>query len=98
MTLRDGRGAPSSGTASLHADALAVLRAWTPPSAGAGRSCATGTSRTSSRHRTGSGVTCYPDHLTASTLVLSADGRRVLLTLHAKAQRWFQLGGHCEPR
>ena len=40
---------------------------------------------------------CYPDHLTASTLVLSADGDRVLLTLHAKARQWFQFGGHCEP-
>ena len=40
---------------------------------------------------------CTPDHLTASTLVLSADGRQVLLTLHAKARRWFQLGGHVEP-
>ncbi|RYP87803.1 NUDIX domain-containing protein [Nocardioides guangzhouensis] len=39
---------------------------------------------------------CYPDHLTASTLVLSADGDAALLTLHAKARRWFQLGGHCE--
>ncbi len=39
----------------------------------------------------------HPDHLTASTLVMSADGARVLLTLHAKAQRWFQFGGHCEP-
>ena len=38
----------------------------------------------------------YPDHLTASTLVLSADGDRVLLTLHAKARQWFQFGGHCE--
>jgi 8-oxo-dGTP pyrophosphatase MutT (NUDIX family) len=38
-----------------------------------------------------------PDHLTASTLVLSADRSRALLTLHAKAGRWFQLGGHCEP-
>ncbi|UDY24608.1 NUDIX hydrolase [Nocardioides sp. Kera G14] len=38
-----------------------------------------------------------PHHLTASTLVLSADGGSVLLTLHAKAQRWFQFGGHLEP-
>ena len=46
----------------------------------------------------GSGVfrECVPDHLTASTLVLSHDGARVLLTLHAKARRWFQLGGHPE--
>lgn len=39
---------------------------------------------------------CYPDHLTASTLVLSSDGSHALLTLHAKARAWFQLGGHCE--
>jgi len=38
-----------------------------------------------------------PHHVTASTLVLSADGASVLLTLHAKAQRWFQFGGHLEP-
>jgi 8-oxo-dGTP pyrophosphatase MutT (NUDIX family) len=38
-----------------------------------------------------------PDHLTASTLVLSADSSAVLLTLHAKAHRWFQFGGHVEP-
>ncbi len=40
---------------------------------------------------------CFPDHLTASTLVLSADGSHALLQLHAKAGRWFQLGGHLEP-
>jgi 8-oxo-dGTP pyrophosphatase MutT (NUDIX family) len=40
---------------------------------------------------------CLPDHLTASTLLVSADQARCLLTLHAKAGRWFQLGGHCEP-
>jgi 8-oxo-dGTP pyrophosphatase MutT (NUDIX family) len=40
---------------------------------------------------------CHPDHLTASTLVVSPDARLVLLTLHAKAGQWFQFGGHCEP-
>ncbi|MFB7797667.1 NUDIX hydrolase [Isoptericola sp. NPDC056134] len=40
---------------------------------------------------------CRPDHVTASTVVLSGDASRVLLTLHAKAGRWFQLGGHAEP-
>ncbi len=40
---------------------------------------------------------CRPDHLTAGALVVSADRTHVLLTLHAKAGRWFQLGGHCEP-
>jgi 8-oxo-dGTP pyrophosphatase MutT (NUDIX family) len=81
---------------SLHADALSVLRAWTPPTA----------AQDALRERyvvhleaQPEGLTrgCYPDHLTASTLVLSADGSRVLLTLHAKARRWFQFGGHCEP-
>lgn len=39
---------------------------------------------------------CFPAHLTASTLVVDESGEHVLLTLHAKARRWFQFGGHCE--
>lgn len=80
----------------LHADALRVLRGWDPPSAAQAAlreryvahlvACPDGMTRE-----------CRPDHLTASTLVLSDDGERVLLTLHGKARRWFQLGGHCEP-
>jgi 8-oxo-dGTP pyrophosphatase MutT (NUDIX family) len=38
-----------------------------------------------------------PHHVTASTLVMTEDCSRVLLTLHAKAHRWFQFGGHLEP-
>ena len=80
---------------SLHADALAVLRAWPPPSpeqaALRDRYVAHLEAQPDGLRRT-----CLPDHVTASTLVLSADGERVLLTLHAKARRWFQLGGHCE--
>lgn len=80
----------------LHADALATLRAWSPPTADQeaqrGRFV---------RHLTSyaDGLTreCLPDHITASTLVLSHDRTSVLLTLHAKARAWFQLGGHCEP-
>lgn len=30
-------------------------------------------------------------------MVLSADAEHTLLTLHARARRWFQLGGHIEP-
>ena len=41
--------------------------------------------------------TCSPDHLTASALVVDADGDRVLLTLHRRHRRWLQMGGHCEP-
>ena len=80
----------------LHADALRTLEAWRPPG--------DEQARLRDRYvehlrRRADAMTrgCYPDHLTASTLVLSAGGDRVLLTLHAKAQRWFQLGGHCEP-
>ncbi len=38
-----------------------------------------------------------PAHLTASLLILDPPAEHVLLTLHAKAQRWFQMGGHIEP-
>lgn len=79
-----------------HAEALGALRSWTPPT----------TAQAALRdryvthleaHADGLDRACRPDHLTASTLVLTADGSSVLLTLHAKARRWFQLGGHVEP-
>ncbi|MEU6134032.1 NUDIX hydrolase [Nocardioides sp. NPDC047086] len=80
---------------SLHADALATLRAWRAPSA----------PQESLRQRyvshleaepTGVFKSCVPDHLTASCVVLSDDGSSVLLTHHRKARRWFQFGGHLE--
>jgi 8-oxo-dGTP pyrophosphatase MutT (NUDIX family) len=37
-----------------------------------------------------------PAHVTASCLVLDPGGERVLLTLHRKANEWFQFGGHLE--
>ncbi|MEJ3657804.1 NUDIX hydrolase [Actinomycetes bacterium KLBMP 9759] len=40
---------------------------------------------------------CVPGHLTASALVLDADGTHTLLTLHPRVGAWVQLGGHCEP-
>jgi 8-oxo-dGTP pyrophosphatase MutT (NUDIX family) len=81
---------------SLHADALGALTGWPAPT----------TAQEALReryvehlraHPDGLTRDCRPDHLTASTLVLSPDGTQVLLTLHAKAQQWFQFGGHCEP-
>lgn len=79
----------------LHRDALRTLTAWVPPSAeqAALRDRFGGHLHD---HDDGLGRAAYPDHITASTLVLSPDGRRVLLTLHRKARRWFQFGGHCE--
>jgi 8-oxo-dGTP pyrophosphatase MutT (NUDIX family) len=38
-----------------------------------------------------------PAHFTASCLVLDRTGSRALLTLHKKANAWFQFGGHFEP-
>ncbi|MEI2779149.1 MAG: NUDIX domain-containing protein [Tetrasphaera sp.] len=37
-----------------------------------------------------------PAHLTASCLVMSRDGERVLLHRHRKAGLWLQFGGHLE--
>jgi 8-oxo-dGTP pyrophosphatase MutT (NUDIX family) len=79
-----------SGGPSLRDDALAVLTAL-PPSPLRDRYLAHLRS-----HEDGVYRTCSPDHLTASMVVLSADHYEVLLTLHGKAGRWFQLGGHCE--
>ena len=79
----------------LHDDALALLHAWTPPDP----------AQDALRHRyvvhleahpDGLRRDCFPDHITASTLILSPGGGQVLLTLHAKAGAWFQMGGHCE--
>ena len=40
---------------------------------------------------------CAPGHLTASAIVIDPSRRSVLLTLHPRAGKWFQVGGHCEP-
>ncbi len=80
----------------LHRDALAGLRSWSAPDAEQERVRRRYVAHLEA-HPDGLSRSCRPDHLTASTLVLSHDGEHVLLTLHAKAERWFQLGGHCEP-
>ncbi|CAN5208977.1 NUDIX hydrolase [soil metagenome] len=81
---------------SLHADALIVLPGWPAPNAVQARLRERYVEHLRA-HPDGLARACRPDHITASTLVLSADREAVLLTLHAKAHRWFQLGGHCEP-
>ena len=40
--------------------------------------------------------TCLEGHLTASGLVIDAEGERGLLTHHRKLNRWLQLGGHVD--
>jgi 8-oxo-dGTP pyrophosphatase MutT (NUDIX family) len=80
----------------LHADALAALVGWAAPTPAQEALRERYVAHLATR---ADGLTrdCRPDHLTASTVVLSPDGTQVLLTLHAKAQQWFQFGGHCEP-
>ena len=81
---------------SLHGDALAVLEGWRAPSPEQERLRMRYVEHLRARP---DGVTraCRPKHVTASVLVLDASGDRLLLTHHAKAGQWFQLGGHLEP-
>jgi len=81
---------------SLHAEALGLLDGWTAPDAAQERLRRRYVAHLEA-HPDAAYRECRPDHLTAGVLVVSADHRRVLLTLHAKARRWFQFGGHCEP-
>jgi 8-oxo-dGTP pyrophosphatase MutT (NUDIX family) len=80
----------------LHHDALATLRAWTAPTPDQEAARQRFVGHLEARPD-GLSRDCRPDHVTASTLVLSHDLGSALLTLHAKAGAWFQLGGHCEP-
>lgn len=79
----------------LHADVTATLHAWPAPNPGqaAIREAFLGflAARPDATRRK-----CAPGHITASAVVLSADRRQVLLTLHPRLGRWVQLGGHCE--
>ena len=82
---------------SLHADAVAALTRFAATATTSGQQALAQRYLTHlAAHPDGLLRSCRPDHLTASTVVLSEDGARVLLTLHAKANRWFQFGGHCE--
>jgi 8-oxo-dGTP pyrophosphatase MutT (NUDIX family) len=79
----------------LYADAVATLAGWVAPSERAEdarrRTVAllqAGPVAMTRAHR--------PGHVTASTLVVSDDGR-ILLCLHGRMGLWMQLGGHCEP-
>jgi ADP-ribose pyrophosphatase YjhB (NUDIX family) len=74
---------------------LGLLRDWSPPDAVQAQLRQEYVEHLHA-HPDGLHRTCRPDHLTASTLVVSTDTRQVLLTLHAKAGAWFQFGGHVE--
>lgn len=78
----------------LHDRATQTLRAWQPPDA-AQAQLRLRYLRHLHEHDDAMWRQCR-DHLTASALVVSADRRQVLLTLHRRLDRWLQLGGHCE--
>ena len=80
----------------LRADAHDVLTAWPAPDAEQDRLRQLYLAHLE-RHPDATSRDCHPDHLTASALIVSADGEQVLLTLHRRLGRWLQTGGHCEP-
>lgn len=79
----------------LHADALRLLETWVAPSP-AQEALRTEYVDHLRSHPDGLQRSCHPDHITASTVVLDPARGSALLTLHAKAGQWFQLGGHLE--
>jgi len=81
---------------SLHHDAVAVLGAWNP-APGRQERLRDAYLDHLDRHPDGMLKACREGHVTASAVIVDADGGRVLLTLHAKLRMWLQTGGHCEP-
>lgn len=80
----------------LRDDALSLLDGWRPADAGQERLRREYVAHLSAS-TDGLSRDDHPAHVTAGALVLAHDRDAVLLTLHAKARRWFHLGGHCEP-
>ncbi|WP_392542845.1 NUDIX domain-containing protein [Oryzobacter telluris] len=81
--------------AHLHADAVAVLRAWDAPDPGQARLREDYLAHLDA-HADGVAKAGPPAHLTGSCAVLDPTGTQVLLTHHRKADQWFQFGGHLE--
>ncbi|GAA1904067.1 NUDIX hydrolase [Streptomyces sodiiphilus] len=81
---------------SLHADAVRVLTAWRAPD-GEQNVLRRAYTDHLAAHPDGMWKACAAGHLTASALVVCAERRQVLLTLHRKLRMWLQTGGHCEP-
>ena len=79
----------------LWSDAVAVLTAWDAPDPGQERLRRADLDHLAARPD-GVAKAGPPAHLTASCLVLDPTGGQVLLTLHRKANAWFQFGGHLE--
>ncbi|MFZ0325202.1 MAG: NUDIX domain-containing protein [Actinomycetes bacterium] len=81
---------------SVHADAVQTLRSYRPEDSRQ-RDLRDSVLAHLLEHDDGTERGCRPDHVTASAIVLSPDGRRVMLDLHRKVGLWLQFGGHIEP-
>ena len=81
---------------SLHADALATLSGWTPPTPEQEQLRERYVAHLRTRPD-GLERSCFPDHLTAGAIVVSPSGDQVLLNHHRKADAWLAFGGHLEP-
>ncbi len=79
----------------LHASATALLEAWHAPSP-AQDDLRHQILEHLATHEDAMWRTCPTGHLTGSVLIVDADRRHALFTLHPKIGRWLQLGGHCE--
>ncbi len=80
----------------LRTDAVRLLSQWRPPDARQERLRADYLTFLAT-HPDGVAKAGPPSHVTASALVFDATLECVLLTHHAKAGMWLQLGGHLEP-
>lgn len=80
---------------SLHADARAVLADWTAPDE-AQEALRRAFVDLLEAQPDGMFRDCQPDHVTGSALIVRGEDE-VLLIRHAKAGKWLQTGGHCEP-
>jgi 8-oxo-dGTP pyrophosphatase MutT (NUDIX family) len=87
--------AVAAAFAPLHADAVDVLTTWDAPDAAQARLRDAYLEHLAA-HADGVAKAGPPAHLTASCVVLDPGGTQVLLTLHRRANAWFQFGGHLE--
>ena len=95
MTRRADGASTARAYSHLYADTVRLLDGWSAPDPGQEELRRAYASFLAS-HPDGVAKAGPPQHLTASCLVLDDTGERVLLTLHRKARRWFQFGGHLE--
>ena len=97
--VEEGRRQALAGMAdppAVHRDATAVLAGYDDPELDQ-RSLATAMLAFLEARPDGTSRSCRPGHLTATTVVLDAEARRTLLTLHRRVGAWLPLGGHIEP-